>query len=303
MKKDGGIAKKDNKRMTSRMKKIEFVKMTGAGNDFVLVDNRDARLDVDWMAFARAACDRRYGVGADGLLVIEKSSRADFAMNYYNADGSYGGMCGNGGRCASRFVMEDGKCQSVQFEALGHIYRAQELGYSISLRMKNPNLLLAKTKVPLFKTKLLITWIDTGAPHAVLFLNEMPSGLRRKLSGADINAIGRAIRSHRRFAPDGTNVDFIELIDETTISMRTYERGVENETLACGTGAVASAVVSAQRFGLRPPIAVKTRSGEVLTVSFKIKGERISQVDLTGSARKLFVGHLKYGASAKRILD
>lgn len=261
--------------MTSRVKKIEFVKMTGAGNDFVLVDNRKARLFVDWTDFARPVCDRRYGVGADGLLVIERSSRADFAMKYYNADGSYGGMCGNGGRCAARYVMEEGKCRSVRFEALGHIYRAQELGDSISLRMKDPNLLLEKTKVLLFKTKILFTWIDTGAPHAVMFLEEVPLGLRRKLLEPDINDIGRRIRSHRRFAPEGTNVDFIELIDDATISMRTYERGVENETLACGTGAVASAVVSAQRFGLRSPIDVNTRSGEVLTVSFRLKGERV----------------------------
>jgi len=287
--------------MASRSIAVNFVKMTGAGNDFVLVDNRNAHLFVDWTVFARAACDRRYGVGADGLLVIERSSRADFKMNYYNADGSYGGMCGNGGRCASRYVMEEENYRSIQFEALGYIYRAQEFGGSISLRMKTPNILLAKTKILLFKTKVLFTWIDTGAPHAVMFLNEVPSGLRRRLLEPDINAIGRRIRLHRRFAPEGTNVDFIELIDESTISMRTYERGVENETLACGTGAVASAVVSARRFGLRPPIAVKTRSGEVLTVFFRLKGERVTGVELTGSAGRVFSGRLKYNASIGRI--
>ncbi|MGA2622619.1 MAG: diaminopimelate epimerase [Bacteroidota bacterium] len=281
---------------------MTFVKMTGAGNDFVLVDNRNARLLIDWTVFARAACDRRHGVGADGLLVIERSSRADFMMNYYNADGSYGGMCGNGGRCAARYVIEEANYRSVRFEALGYIYRARELGDSISLRMKNPNLLLARMKLPFFKTKILFTWIDTGAPHAVMFLEEVPPPLRRRLAQSDINAIGRSIRSHRRFAPQGTNVDFIELIDDSTISMRTYERGVENETLACGTGAVASAVVSAQRFGLRPPIAVNTRSGEVLTVSFRLKGEKVSRVDLTGSARRLFSGRLKYDASIGKIL-
>lgn len=288
--------------MVSKSLAVNFVKMTAAGNDFVLVDNRDARMVIDWAVFARAACDRRYGVGADGLLVIERSSRADFKMIYYNSDGSHGGMCGNGGRCASRYVMEEGKYRSAQFEALGYIYRARELGDTISLRMKNPKLLLARTKLSLFRTKILFTWINTGAPHAVMFLDEVPSGLRRRLLEPDINAIGRRIRSHRRFAPEGTNVDFIKLIDDNTISMRTYERGVENETLACGTGAVASAVVSAQRFGLRPPIAVKTRSGEVLTVSFRLRGERVSDVDLTGNAARVFSGRLKYDAAIGRIL-
>ncbi len=284
------------------MKEIEFVKMTGAGNDFVLVDNRRARLLVDWKVFARAACDRRYGVGADGLLVIEKNPKVDFTMMYYNADGSYGGMCGNGGRCASRYVMEEENHRSVRFEALGHIYRAHVSGDAISLRMKKPKLLLTKTKLSLSKTKILFTWITTGAPHAVMFLNEAPSALRRRLLEPDINDIGRHVRSHRQFAPGGTNVDFVELIDDDTISMRTYERGVENETLACGTGAVASAVVSAQRFGMRSPIAVKTRSGEVLTVSFRMKGERVSDVVLTGSARQVFSGRLKYDVSIGRIV-
>lgn len=281
---------------------IPFTKMTGAGNDFIVIDNRLRVFNLAWPLFARRICDRRYGIGGDGLLVIDPTLSAAFTMLYYNADGSSGGMCGNGGRCVSRFIMESSEVDSVTFEALGHVYRANLIGTQISLQMKNPihqrfNILV---DIPQYQVR--THFIDTGAPHAVLFTDEMPEPAQKILSTDGVDHIGREIRHHQVFAPDGTNVDFINISGDQTISMRTYERGVEGETLACGTGAVASALVGALQRGMRSPITIHTRGGEDLLIMFAMDGENFHDVSLQGSAKFVFAGRIRY-SEANGIID
>ena len=272
------------------MKKIEFVKMTGAGNDFILIDNLKGRHKISWSSVAPRLCDRRFGIGADGLLVIDRSTKQDFKMLYFNSDGSSGGMCGNGGRCASRYFMDMTGASCVAFEAVGDTYTAKRFSSEIRLAMKKPKILELKTELRVTGRKMLATVVDSGAPHAVIFLHDLPKPLLAEISGQGIRRVGSLVRYHDHFAPKGTNVDFVDLLRNGTLTMRTYERGVEDETLACGTGAVASAVASAILHGLPSPVRVKTRGGEFLTVKFGRAGKEFVALQLCGSAKCVFQG-------------
>ena len=223
---------------------IEFTKMTGAGNDFILVDFLSGDINLNWSVIVPMLCNRRYGIGADGLLIICPGKRADFLMEYYNADGSFGGMCGNGGRCAALYAMKKFSRQEIKFEALDYIYRASTNGTNVKLQMKDP-LGLYSNRLNLDNEVISFSFIDTGAPHVVILLNDISENLRNQIQSDNFNRIGSQIRYNAMFAPAGANVNFIGIVDNKTISMRTYERGVEEETLACGTGAVASAIVAA----------------------------------------------------------
>lgn len=269
---------------------LDFIKMTGAGNDFVLIDNRSSGLNLHWQSVAPVLCNRRYGIGADGILVIESSSKADFRMNYFNADGSYGGMCGNGGRCAALFAMQDLHRKDVSFEALDHVYRSTRNATEVSLEMKQPSGFKSKINLEVLKRQILLSFIDTGAPHAIAFMDHLDQELTDMIHKSGIREIGRAVRRHAVFAPAGTNVDFVEIVDQRTISMRTYERGVEDETLACGTGAVACAVVSSLMRNVKSPVRINTRSGEVLTVYFTKHARTVRDVRLVGPARVVYTG-------------
>jgi diaminopimelate epimerase len=266
---------------------IRFTKASGAGNDFILVNNVAGEVRADYPRLARAACNRHFGVGGDGLLVLERSARADFAMLYYNADGSYGGMCGNGGRCVARFALLEGIAGSRQrFEALDHVYEAEVGENSVRLHMKDP---------VDFRTGLVFaasgdgkhgSFIDTGSPHVVIFEPDP--------ANVDVMKFGRAIRNDPMFLPGGTNVNFVRTGNGSTIEIRTYERGVESETLACGTGSVASALVSSEIHGLTSPVTVSVRSGESLRVHFRKKENSWTEVFLEGSAHMLFNGTILY---------
>ena len=266
---------------------ISFTKASGAGNDFVLVNTITEDPGIDFGRFAVAVCDRHFGVGADGLLLLGKSDRADFTMRYFNADGSSGGMCGNGGRCIARFALMEGVAGLNQrFEALDHIYDAEVGERSVRLHMKDPVDLRRGVVFTAGEKKLNGTFIDTGAPHVVIFESD--------LERLDVMEFGRAIRRDPRFNPAGTNVNFVRIRNGSTVELRTYERGVESETLACGTGSVASALVSSDLYTLTSPVAVAVRSGETLFVHFKKTGDGWTDVFLEGSAHMLFKGRLLY---------
>jgi diaminopimelate epimerase len=266
---------------------IVFTKASGAGNDFVLINNITGDLRVDFPRLARAACDRHFGVGGDGLIVLEKSNRADFTMLYYNADGSFGGMCGNGGRCIARFALMEGVAGKRQrFEALDHIYDAEVGEKSVRLHMKTPVDLRTGLSFSVGGKQIQGTFIDTGAPHTVIF--------EEVLEDIDVVKIGSAIRHDPLFAPSGTNVNFARVRDGSTVEIRTYERGVESETLACGTGSVASALVSSDMHALKSPVAVTVRSGETLLVHFKGSTGTWTDIILEGSAHILFSGTMLY---------
>lgn len=265
--------------------KIEFQKFEGAGNDFVVVDNR-TRAIKNAGRLARRVCDRHRGVGGDGLLLVERSKRSSYRMMYYNADGSYGGMCGNGGRCIAMYAYMNGLAgRSHQFEALDHVYSASIVDTSrVRLHMKDPA--NHRTDMPISGHfgAFVADFLDTGSPHVVI---EVRKGSLMRL---DLAKVGPWIRHHRLFRPSGTNVNFVERVGPNTLRMRTYERGVEAETLACGTGSVACSVVMAVRGHMRSPVTVVAASGDRLKVSFKRTSRGVRDVILEGPAVRTFRG-------------
>jgi diaminopimelate epimerase len=274
--------------------KLRFTKATGVGNDFVILDNRGGLLNGLERKIAVTLCDRHYGVGADGILLLHKSTRADFGMEYYNADGSHGGMCGNGGRCLAMYAYQQGVVgSSMRFEALDYIYRASVTEGKVRLFMKAPSGLREGIIVDVAGTGIQGDFIDTGAPHFVV--------LCKSLDGLDVTGVGRTLRHDPEFQPDGTNVDFVEVCGEQELSVRTYERGVEAETLACGTGSVAATVVARARRGVRTPVTVTVRSGESVLVDIPRSGDAGEDVWLEGKARMLFTGDCLFDSDTSRL--
>lgn len=270
--------------------KIEFTKMSGAGNDFIVIDNRNAIIK-DNAAFASKFCDRHWGIGADGLLLVESSKKADYKMMYYNADGSYGGMCGNGGRCIAMFTyLKKIAKANHTFEALDHIYSASINSDNVSLQMKNPIRLKLNQKLRIEKKQIVYHSINTGSPHIVIDISEFNK--KTDLEGFDVDRWGKLLRWHKIFAPAGTNVNFIKILKDNVIQIRTFERGVEAETLACGTGSVASAIIACKRWNLRNPINVIPTSKVSLEVNFDNVDKNIQNVRLIGPATITFTGSL-----------
>jgi len=263
--------------------KIPFVKMSGSGNDFILIDHRKPLVPIDQMsALARSLCRRRVSVGADGLIFIEPSEKADFRWRFFNADGSEAEMCGNGGRCAARFAYLKGIAgrPSLTFETLAGILSAEVNGMRVKLEMTRPHGLKLDEILTVEGKPLSFSTLDTGVPHAVHFVEDV--------EGSDVVRIGRAVRNHARFAPGGTNVNFVRVEKNSHLTVRTYERGVEDETLACGTGAVASSLVAAFKGLARSPVSVKTRGGEVLRVHFEIEGKDVKKVFFEGDVHIIY---------------
>ncbi len=272
--------------------KIPFIKFSAAGNDFILIDNRMRRYDFAWPALAQKYCLRRLGIGADGLIILEQSDKTDFSMLYFNADGSFGGMCGNGGRCAADYVMNESGKNTVSFYALDHLYRAERETDRVRLTMKVPSSLRLDIPLHVLGYNLVGYYVNTGSPHVVIYTDSIPEAVHHHIASEGILKLGRAIRHDPAFQPEGTNVNFLTVPGDGTIVMRTYERGVEDETLACGTGAVACSVISAVVKKLPSPIKVKTSSGEILTVSFSRNKNNFTDVSLEGSVTKVFSGEL-----------
>jgi len=252
--------------------------MVGAGNDFILIDDR-----YEMPKLAQSLCQRKTGIGADGLLVLGKSKKADFRMRIFNADGSEAEMCGNGLRCA---VLYAGKKRKVKVETITGIYEAKITGRDkVKIKMKEPKDLKSNLGISVNSRNIKVDYVDTGVPHAVVFVQ----GIEK----IDVDSIGRDIRYYKKFKPRGTNVDFVEIMDDKNIKMRTYERGVEGETLACGTGAVASAIISNKQQGTRDKVNVHAKGG-ILKVHFVKTGNKIKDVYLEGEARKVYTGEVDY---------
>ncbi|AKL98141.1 diaminopimelate epimerase [Endomicrobium proavitum] len=264
---------------------INFSKLTAAGNDFVLIDNRENIISAkDYQSLAVKLCDRKYSIGADGLILLEKSSSHDFKMKYLNSDGSHASMCGNGGRSIAMFAYEIGAAkEKMIFETDAGIIAAGIIpGSRVKLDLYNPKDLRRNIKLEIEGEKFDIDFIDTGVPHAVIFVDDIEK--------PDVFKYGRAIRLHKEFAPAGTNVDFVQPTKDNTILVRTYERGVEGETLACGTGIIASAIISGLKGLAESPVKVIARGGDNLSVSFKTEAEKITNVILEGPAIISFTG-------------
>ncbi|MDA8126961.1 MAG: diaminopimelate epimerase [Deltaproteobacteria bacterium] len=265
---------------------IEFTKMNGSGNDFILIDNRNGSLDVgDVVAFVKRVCERKVSVGADGLILIEKSDRVDFKWRFFNADGSEVEMCGNGGRCAARFAQVMGIAgEKVSFETVAGIIDAEVKGDVVKLRLTDPTKLVTDDHIEIGDERLCVHSINTGVPHVVHFV---PSA-----DDFDVFATGRAIRYHEHYQPAGTNANFVSVIDGHRLRVRTYERGVEDETLACGTGSVASALIAACKGYVESPVDVLVQSGETLRIHFEPTPTGFGKVYLEGKTKVVYQGKL-----------
>jgi len=268
------------------MDQVPFTKMSGSGNDFILIDNRSRVLQESKIAaFIAGVCRRRLSAGADGVILIEASETADFRWRFFNSDASPAEMCGNGARCAARFAFLQGICGArLRFETGTGRVEAQVEGMRVKVKMPDPQDLRLDLRVDLASGPLTVSSVNTGVPHAVV--------LTDGVEGVDVAGLGREIRFHPQFAPAGTNADFICRESPGGIAVRTYERGVEGETLACGTGAVAGALVAAGKLGLASPVSVRTAGGERLTVYFENRSGVYRDVHQEGDARLIYTGVL-----------
>ncbi len=272
-------------------RRIPFVKMTGAGNDFIVID---AIKRMDYAVLARRVCDRTGGIGADGLLVLETSRKSDYRMRIFNADGSEAEMCGNGARCMAAYIVGQKSPKKAFFgiETLAGVILAEAKGEEATVRLSDPKDYRPNLTLMLNTRKLRVHYIDTGVPHTVVFVNG--------LEAIDVATIGRMIRFHKKFAPRGTNVNFIEPVGDGLVAVRTYERGVEAETRACGTGSVASAVIAylqsqpAAGFESGAKMRVRTRNGDILEVVFDITDHGLMNVWLKGPAKRIAQGEFFY---------
>jgi diaminopimelate epimerase len=268
---------------------LRFTKMNGAGNDFILIDNRAGDIDLNRSQIARL-CDRHRGIGADGILLLEHpSDHADFRMRYFNADGGEAEMCGNGARCFARFATAvaggEGK---ISFETPAGVISAELAGDLVTLQMTEPTDLRLNVPLRIGGKKTIVHFINSGVPHVVVAVAQVDD--------VDVPREGKIIRYHEAFSPKGTNVNFIEKRGAGKISVRTYERGVEDETLACGTGVVASALVFAATEATKGPISVIARGGDELRVGFEKIDEQFRNVSLTGPAEFVFEGTIELHA-------
>ncbi len=267
---------------------VEFEKMSGTGNDFILIDNREQIIPgEEQAAFAERVCRRMFSVGADGLILIEKSETADFRWQFYNNDGSKAEMCGNGARCAARFAFRHGiSGRKMRFETIAGIIEAEitEDEEIVRVMMTPPFDYRFNLKMNLDGIEQEVSFVNTGVPHAVVFVDD---------ADVPVTKWGRKIRFHELFQPGGTNANFVRILGGNTIQSRTYERGVEDETRACGTGAVASAIMASIHKGLVSPVEVQTSGGERLTIYFEItQGPVAQKVYLQGPARRIYTGNL-----------
>jgi diaminopimelate epimerase len=268
------------------MDQVPFAKMSGSGNDFIIIDNRPRVLPESKIAaFITGVCRRRLSAGADGVILIEASETADFRWRFFNSDASPAEMCGNGARCAARFAFLQGICGArLRFETGAGLVEAQVEGMRVRVKMTDPQDLRLDIRIDLTSGPLTVSSINTGVPHAVV--------LTDGVEGVDVAGVGREIRFHPQFAPAGTNANFICRESPGGIAIRTYERGVEGETLACGTGAVAGALVAAGKLGLTSPVSVRTAGGEHLTVHFENRSGFYRDVYQEGDARLIYTGVL-----------
>jgi diaminopimelate epimerase len=261
--------------------------MNGAGNDFVLLDNRAQRIRLTRDQIVRL-CDRHRGVGADGLLILvpSRTGKADWAWDFYNSDGSTGEMCGNGARCFARFVQKTvGLNTGFKFETEAGIITASLDGERVTVNLTKPSGLKLGEQVRLSTGETTIHSLDTGVPHAVLYVPDADKAM--------VQSLGPEIRRHPQFGPRGTNVNFVQVLGPNHIRVRTFERGVEGETLACGTGVCASAMISARVHNFASPVKVQVQGGDTLEVSFTDRDGAFDEVHLTGPAQFVFAGRIE----------
>jgi diaminopimelate epimerase len=261
---------------------LEFSKMSASGNDFVMIDNRDGKVYdrfPDVLDFVAKICRFHHSVGADGVILIENSSQHDFRWRFFNADGSEAEMCGNGGRCAARFAFMNGIAgEKMSFETVAGIIKAEVFGQKVKLQLTKPHDLKLDYPLNLDDKQFFASSVNTGVPHAVLLVVDVGQ--------VAVDQLGRMIRYHSAFGKAGTNVNFVQVLDKNNVKIRTYERGVEGETYACGTGAVASGVILTEKSLVTSPVNIHTKGGEILKIYIN------NEVYLEGDAKFIYKGLL-----------
>jgi len=268
------------------MKNISFVKMSGAGNDFILIDKTENPEIALTNIVISHLCNRRNGIGADGIIIVSDCADSDFSMDYFNADGSTGTLCGNGARCAIKFVHDKGRMNSkfISFLSNKIKYSGELLDNGlVKFNMKPPINIEENIPLEIAGSGISASFIHTGSPHAVIIVDDIDE--------VPVVKIGREVRYNNSFAPEGTNVNFIEINDDR-ILIRTYERGVEDETFACGTGAAAAAIIGNIKFGIEPPVSLLTKGGDELIVDFVVNGSDFTNISLTGPVKEVFNGEI-----------
>ncbi|MDP2654568.1 MAG: diaminopimelate epimerase [Candidatus Omnitrophota bacterium] len=268
-------------------KSLKFTKMAGAGNDFLVVDGR---VKLDYKKLAPRVCDRTNGVGADGILILGPSSKADYRMRIINADGSEAEMCGNGARCMAAYIVRNRKPRKKLFsmETMAGIILAEAKGETAHVRLSDPRDYHPDLALKLGDRDIRVHYIDTGVPHTIIYVDGLET--------VGVREIAPGVRYHEQFKPRGTNVNFVEQIGQNLVAVRTYERGVEDETRACGTGSVAAGIVSYLKANpgvqnaKNARMRVRTASGEVLQVTFDLNNGQVSNVWLKGSAKLIAAG-------------
>lgn len=281
------------------MRYFNFCKVNGAGNDFILIDLISKGED----SFSREEvihlCDRRKGIGADGLLILYPAQEAGFFVDFYNADGSRGSLCGNGARCIIKYAFEQGMDRDgeVKFRFGEKIYRGElPLGGYPVFHLNRPSRLKKGFKIKARNSLFTAHFCDTGSPHLVVNIEDVPIDNRypgktfTDLTNFPVEELGRELRYHPDFAPHGVNVNFVKIIDEHNLIIRTWERGVEGETDACGTGSTAAAIIMFALGKVVPPVKLLTKSGDTLTINFEIIDNKLENLSLTGPAEINFRG-------------
>jgi diaminopimelate epimerase len=280
--------------------KIAFWKMHGAANDFILVDDRQLTFPATNKAWMAAVGTRRMGVGCEGIILIQPSTQADFRMRFFNPDGSEVDMCGNGARCVARLAHDIGVAPArMRFETGAGIIAAEMVGDRVRLGMTAPKDWKLNAMLDLGKSArgdtgyhtglkgpMAYGFVNSGVPHVVMEVDD--------LDKVDVATLGAAIRYHQDFAPKGTNANFIKVTGPDSLKIRTYERGVEAETLACGTGMVAAGLVAGRMGRVKAPVKITCASGDVIEVNYQLSGETAVDVTMLGPAAYVFTGELEY---------
>jgi diaminopimelate epimerase len=266
---------------------IPFWKMHGAANDFILVDDRLLKFPISDRKWIAAISARRTGVGSEGILLIQPSSKANFRMRFFNPDGGEADLCGNGARCLARLAHEIGAAPAtMSIETQAGIVRAEVQDGQVLLRMPDPKDWRMNRILTLDDHPLTYSFVNTGVPHVVLIVENLET--------ADVREMGSQIRSHADFAPAGTNANFIQVAGPDSVRVRTYERGVEGETLACGTGMTACGLIAGKLGLVRPPVNITPASGDRLEVNYELTADGARNVTLRGPAVHVFHGELSY---------
>lgn len=274
--------------------KLKFTKMTGAGNDFIVIDDQKFKPKPKLI---QRLCDRHFGIGADGILWIQKSKIADFGVRYFNADGSGDTLCINGARCAVLYGFQNKMCKKkCRFEFIGKIFRAEILaGDQVKIFLDYSPKFDLDRKINLRSKIISVSYFDLGSKHIVIEWKKLQELFDEEFSSVnfeefDIYDFGKQLRFHPSFQPDGVNVNFIEKISEQFYKIRTYERGVEAETLACGSGSIASAIYVYLENKVTTPIKLETKSGRILEVDFEFLEGIIQNISIVGHTEKVFEG-------------